>query len=57
MDILFAVMPFADVGRPAIGVSLLDAGASGFRTWRTFSSSNTQTGEIPANTPGSWERK
>jgi ribosomal peptide maturation radical SAM protein 1 len=26
VDILFAVMPFADVGRPAIGVSLLDAG-------------------------------
>src|ERR1051325_2269787 len=26
MDILFAVMPFADVNRPAIGVSLLKAG-------------------------------
>jgi ribosomal peptide maturation radical SAM protein 1 len=26
VDTLFAVLPFADVGRPAIGVSLLDAG-------------------------------
>src|SRR5215470_11053824 len=25
VDILFAVLPFADVGRPALGVSLLDA--------------------------------
>ena len=32
MDVVFAVMPFADVGRPAIGVSLLKAaiGRSGF---------------------------
>lgn len=27
MDIVFAVMPFADIGRPAIGVSLLKAAA------------------------------
>src|ERR1041384_6057622 len=27
MDIVFAVMPFADIGRPAIGVSLLQAAA------------------------------
>jgi hypothetical protein len=27
MDIVFVVMPFADVGRPAIGVSLLKADA------------------------------
>ena len=27
MDVVFAVMPFADVQRPAIGVSLLKAGA------------------------------
>jgi len=26
MDVVFAVMPFADVNRPAIGVSLLKAG-------------------------------
>ncbi len=25
MDVVFAVLPFADVGRPAIGVSLLKA--------------------------------
>src|SRR6266851_8363128 len=32
MDVLFAVMPFADVGRPAMGVSLLkaEARAAGF---------------------------
>src|SRR5947207_1083594 len=28
MDVVFAVMPFADVGRPAIGVSLLKAAAT-----------------------------
>jgi ribosomal peptide maturation radical SAM protein 1 len=28
MDVLFAVLPFADVGRPAIGVSLLQAAAA-----------------------------
>jgi ribosomal peptide maturation radical SAM protein 1 len=28
MDVVFAVMPFADIGRPAIGVSLLKAAAA-----------------------------
>src|SRR5947209_15888460 len=34
MDVVFAVMPFADVGRPALGVSLLSAQAraAGFST-------------------------
>jgi ribosomal peptide maturation radical SAM protein 1 len=29
MDVVFVVMPFAEIGRPAIGVSLLKAGAAG----------------------------
>lgn len=29
MDVLFAVMPFADISRPALGVSLLKAGLAG----------------------------
>ena len=34
MDVVFAVMPFADVGRPALGVGLLsaEARAAGFST-------------------------
>src|SRR5215475_13111612 len=42
MDVVFAVMPFADIGRPAIGVSLLKAAAT-----RAGYSSTIIYGSIP----------
>ena len=50
MDVLFAVMPFADLGRPALGVSLLKAGARlhGFQiTVRYFNFTFAETIGLP----------
>ena len=46
IDVVFVVMPFADIGRPAIGVSLLKAAALGAGYSATIQYCNLRLAEL-----------